>query len=102
MFVQLSELKDHLRITQDDIDFDRELPRFLSAAEVSVLKYLNRNVYAELPAEPEPNDIVIDDSIKLAILDVAAYMFDNKAMLDRDMVTNIMDATVSHYRIMYV
>lgn len=102
MFCQVVELKEHVRITQDDFEFDRELERFLKAAEIRVLKYLNRNVYTELPTTPEDNDIVIDDSIKVAILDVAGYMFDNKGMVDSDMIHSIMESSVSHHRIMYI
>lgn len=99
MFLTVSNLKDHIRIEQDDYDFERELPRFLQAAENKVIKYINRNVFNELPAEPEETDIVIDESIEAAILDVAGYYFDNKGAYDSEMIDSILDSSVGHLRV---
>lgn len=99
MFLSLAELKRHVRIESDDLDFDTELVRFLKAAEIRVIKYINRNVYETLPETPLDNDIVIDASIEAAILDVAGYLFDNKGALDDDLIYSIMDSIVGHLRI---
>jgi len=102
MFLTVEDYKDHIRLEQDDYDFERELPRFLQAAENTVLKYINRNVFTELPAEPESTDILIDANIETAILDVAGYYFDNKGAYDNDMVNSILDASVGHLRVIEV
>lgn len=99
MFCHLAELKEHVRVTPDELEFDRELTRALQSAENRVLSYLNRNVYAELPESPEKTDILINDSIKSGILDLAGYYFDNKGSLDAEMVSAILDSTVGHLKI---
>ena len=99
MFITKSQLKSHLNITPDDIEFDAQLPRLINAAEGKVKSFLDRNVLEELPETPEnESDIAVSDEIRLAILDVAAYFFDAKGSIDADMVHNMLEAYIGHLR----
>lgn len=101
-FVTVSELKEHVRVTSDDVEFDRELRRNIDAAQAKVIAYCNRNIFetvADLPAEPAATDMVQDASIQRAIIEVAGYYFDNKGALDPGMIENMLEALVGQYRV---
>lgn len=99
-FVTVSNLKKHLNLTADEVEFDGQLPRYIEAAESRVIAYLNRNVLATLPETPEnATDIEINQSIKLAILDVAAYFFDARGQVDSDILSGLLDSYVGHLRL---
>ena len=99
MFCNVAELREHVRIDAQDIDFDRELSRLLQSSERRVIAYLNRNVYAEMPAEPLETDIEVNESIKAAILDLAGYYFDNKGNIDLSVIDAILDGHVLHLKV---
>lgn len=98
-YVGLSDLKNHLNLTADEIDFDSELPRHLRAAIEVVRSFLNRGVYESLPVEPDASDIEVNDSINRAVLEIAGYYFDAKGAVDRSMVNNMLMAFVGHLRL---
>lgn len=100
-FVTKSQLKAHLNLTSEDIEFDPQLPRYIAAAQGKVVSFLNRNVYEELPAEPLATDIVINEEIRLAILDIAGYYFDARGNVDEDMVFSLLGAYIGHLRIFH-
>lgn len=103
MLVQLSDLKDHVRLTAEDVEFDRELSRFLMASENRVIAYINRKVHkTSIPEGSPETDVLLDGSIEAGILDLAGYYFDNKGQLDDSMVESILDSTVGHLRIVEV
>lgn len=98
----LYELKSHLNLTEDESEFDSELPRHLSAATEKVMAYINRSVYlteADIPVEPEPGYIIVNESINRAILEIAGYYFDAKGSVDSEMTANMLDAFVGHLRL---
>lgn len=99
MFVSVSDLKKHVRIESDDLEFDYELNRFLNSAHNKVLSFVNRNVYETLPDEPLSTDILINDSIRAAILDLAGYYFDYKGSYDANIIHSILESTVGHLRL---
>lgn len=102
MFVELNDLKNHINIDQSEFDFDADLTMTLKSAQRQVVAYVNRNVFETLPDPAEDNDILVDDSIKYAILELAGYMFDNKGAIDSDIVSSILDMTVGHLRIIEI
>lgn len=98
----LYELKSHLNLTQDENEFDGELPRHLAAAKEKVKAYINRTVYdsqGDVPAEPESDYIVVNDSISRAVLEIAGYYFDAKGSVNTDMLDNMLEAFVGHLRL---
>jgi len=98
----LYELKYHLNLTEDESEFDRELPRHLSAATEKVMAYINRPVYltdADVPADPEAGYIVVNESISRAVLEIAGYYFDAKGSVNTDMLDNMLEAFVGHLRL---
>lgn len=100
-FPTIYDLKSHLNITEDENEFDNELPRHLSAAEEKVKAYMNRTVYAnesDVPAEPESGYIVVNESINRAVLEIAGYYFDAKGSVNSDMLNNMLEAIVGHLR----
>lgn len=99
-FVTVSQLKSHLNLTADEVEFDGQLPLYVRAAERKAIAFLNRDVLETLPETPvNETDIAISEDIKLAILDVAAYTFDNRGQVDNDMVINMLDSYIGHLRI---
>lgn len=98
-FVSKQELKAHINLTADDIEFDQQLPRFIAAAEGKVKAFCNRGIYEVLPVEPLEYDMLVNDEIRLAILDVAGYYFDAKGQIDIDMISNMLDSYIGHYQI---
>lgn len=99
MFVKLSEIKEHVRLTAEEVEFDRELKRNLLAAEQRVKSYINRDFYIELPDEPKSTDILFNESIKTAILEVAGYYFDSKGSISNDIVLSMLNAYVGFLRV---
>lgn len=98
-FPTLLAFKSHINIEQVDLEFDRQLSYALSASKNKVLSYVNRKVYEVMPEEPELTDILLDDSINFAILDLAGYYFDNKGNLDNHIINSILESTVGHLRL---
>lgn len=88
MYAHLEELKEHVRITEDDYEFDRELQRMLSSANNVVKAYLTITT----DEHPEAN------LIKLAVLELACYYFDNKGRLNTQMIDDLLQVTVGHLR----
>lgn len=97
-FSTVNDLKNHLNLTDGEVEFDAELPRHLAAAREKVVAYVNRGVYETLPDDPADTDITVNDSINRAILEIAGYYFDAKGTVDKDMVDNMLEAFVGHLR----
>lgn len=98
-FPAVYDLKSHLNLTSDEIEYDAELPRHLDAAKEKVIAYVNRPVYEELPDSPLPKYLVVNNSVTRAILEIAGYYFDAKGAVDSSMVENMLDAFVGHERL---
>ena len=71
----------------------------MAAAQEKVKAYLNRDVFVSLPDSPSDTDILLNDSISRAILEIAGYYFDAKGSVDASMVNNMLDAFVGHLRL---
>lgn len=98
-FASLSDLKDYLKITSDETDFDAELPRHLSAAKQKVIRYCDRQIFETLPDSPESTDMLVDDTVNQCILDLASYFFEAKGAVNPEVVEGILDSLVGDLRI---
>ncbi|GEM_PF-3215537 len=98
-FPTVSELKEQLRITNEETEFDNILATDLGAAKGRVLAFLNRPVVEALSNPSVDNEIEVNESIKSAILNVAGYSFDNTNNLDEEMIRAILKSCVGHLRL---
>lgn len=97
-FPTIFDFKHHLNLTIDEVEYDEELPRHLTAAKEKVIAYVNRGVFESMPSEPASTDMVVNDSISRAILEIAGYYFDAKGAVDSGMINNMLESFVGHLR----
>lgn len=79
MLLTLAEIKAQCRL---DVDFDHEndlLTLIGGAAEKRVISYTNRNLYADAVPETDPDGLLLEDDIKLAMLQLVSHWYENRS-----------------------
>ena len=76
MTITLDEIKSQCRI--DDDGQDELLEVYLAAAIATIENYTNRKLYETLPDDQPDNAQEITGDLKIAILMLVAYMFENR------------------------
>lgn len=106
MEIMLDEIKLQCRIDSDEED--ELLTGYKLSAIAFIEDYTNRVLYENLPEKPEENAIEITANLKIAVLMLIAYLYEN-----RTGVNEIQSATtiaipptvkmiVERYRLIYV
>lgn len=76
MNITLDEIKLQCRIDSDDQD--NLLQVYLEAAKATIENYTNRKLYDTLPDNAPDNAQEITGDLKIAVLMMVAYMFENR------------------------
>ncbi|ABR74601.1 phage gp6-like head-tail connector protein [Actinobacillus succinogenes] len=76
MNITIDEIKLQCRIDGDEED--DLLVIYLDAAKATVENYTNRKLYETLPDEPPENAQEITSDLKIALLMLVAYMYENR------------------------
>lgn len=79
MLLTLPEIKAQCRL---DADFDHEndlLTLIGGAAEKRVISYTNRKLYADAVPETDPDGLVLEGDIKLAMLHLVSHWYENRS-----------------------
>lgn len=77
MKITLDEIKQQCRI-EHDLEDDLLLG-YLKSAQVIVENYTNRKLFDTLPDEPPTNALAMSDDLKLALLMLTAYLYENRS-----------------------
>lgn len=81
MDITLDEIKLQCRI--DDDAEDDLLAVFLTSAKAMIENYTNRKLFSELPTSDLPdNALLISADLKVAILMLVAYLYENRSGLN--------------------
>ncbi|HDL6936494.1 TPA: phage gp6-like head-tail connector protein [Yersinia enterocolitica] len=79
MLLTLPEIKAQCRL---DVDFDHEndlLTLIGTSAEKRVISYTNRKLYADAVPEADPDGLVLEADIKLAMLHLVSHWYENRS-----------------------
>ncbi|MDG6880952.1 uncharacterized phage protein (possible DNA packaging) [Phocoenobacter uteri] len=76
MRITLDEVKQQCRI--DDTHSDELLLLYLESAKSIIGDFTNRMLFEILPENPPDNALEIDANLKVAILMLVAYLFENR------------------------
>ncbi|WP_240651663.1 head-tail connector protein [Serratia microhaemolytica] len=79
LFVEIDLIKAQCKIDPDLTEEDELLQLYAEAAQEKALIYLNRGVYTDSVPETDPDGILINSSIKTAILGLACHYQRNRA-----------------------
>lgn len=82
MIPSLEELRIQCRIDDDSQEEDKLLELYASAAREEAEKYLNRRIYDEQVPPDDLDGIVITASIKLRIMQIVNFWYDNRDQQD--------------------
>lgn len=77
MKITLDEIKQQCRI-EHDLEDDLLLG-YLKSAQVIVENYTNRKLFDTLPDEPLTNALLISGDLKLALLMLTTYLYENRS-----------------------
>ena len=77
MDITLDEIKMQCRIDSDDED--DLLGVLLQSAKATIENYTNRKLFAELPENAPENALEITADVKIAILMLVSYLYENRS-----------------------
>ncbi|MEG9475778.1 head-tail connector protein [Mannheimia indoligenes] len=77
MSITLEEVKQQCRI-EHDLEDDL-LNGYLLSARKTIENLTNRKLVDELPENPPPNALLLTEDLKLAVLMLTAYLYENRS-----------------------
>ncbi len=82
MMPTLEELRVQCRIDDDNEQENSLLMMYLAAAREEAEKFLNRTLYDETVSEQDTTGLVITPLIKLRLMQLVGYWYENREMQD--------------------
>lgn len=79
MLLEMNEVKKQCRIDEDFNGEDDLLKIYVGAAEKRTTSFLNRMLYLESVPDTDPDGLLLSDDIKLGMLHLISYWYDNRA-----------------------
>lgn len=97
----IQELRYQCRIDSDDNTEDVMLTLYLNASLKHAEKITNRHLYDSDVPDYDPNGLVVEDDIKLALMLLVSHWYENREPVSSDSVNTIpfgVDAILKQYR----
>lgn len=85
----IQELRYQCRIDSDDDAEDVMLELYLNASLKHAEKIVNRHLYDDAVPEDDPDGLVIDDDVKLALMLLVSHWYENREPVSHDSVNTI-------------
>ncbi|WP_395240106.1 head-tail connector protein [Escherichia coli] len=85
----IQELRYQCRIDSDDDAEDVMLELYLNASLKHSEKIVNRHLYDDAVPEDDPDGLVIDDDVKLALMLLVSHWYENREPVSHDSVNTI-------------
>lgn len=85
----IQELRYQCHIDSDDDAEDVMLELYLNASLKHAEKIVNRHLYDDAVPEDDPDGLVIDDDVKLALMLLVSHWYENREPVSHDSVNTI-------------